>query len=334
MEEPGSPRGAAPSSRPTSSDGAVWARTSEHGDDKDRVVVRSDGETTYFAADAAYYIRRKFARGFDHLVYVLGADRRGYISAPRGPAPRCSATHGNRVEVLIYQLVHLTKAAQARRCRNERSNIVFLDDFVDEIGVDAARWSLARPQPTDDGDRPRPRRRAEREKNPVYYVQYARARIAGILRNAEGHAVDAASKGALEPEERDLVKRLVAFPEVVREATDRRAPHTNPTSRDPRRRRVRIVLHPTLVCSRPSRSRSASRSARQRGTSSRRASTSSGSRGPSACSGAELAVQVARASPHERGIRPSLPPNRDLALELVRVAEAAAMGLLALDRTG
>ena len=209
------------------SDGAVWARTSEHGDDKDRVVVRSDGTTTYFAADAAY-MRRKFARGFDHLVYVLGADHHGYVGRLAALAEMLGHPRES-VEVLIYQLVHLTQGDASAKMSKRRGDVVFLDDFVDEIGVDAARWYLltrGHDQTIEiDVDLA-----AERsQKNPVYYVQYAHARIAGILRNAEGHAVDAAPKGALEPEERDLVKRLLEFPEVVREATDRRAPHAIPT---------------------------------------------------------------------------------------------------------
>ena len=209
------------------SDGAVWARTSEHGDDKDRVVVRSDGTTTYFAADAAY-IRRKFARGFDHLVYVLGADHHGYVARLAALSEMLGHPRES-VEVLIYQLVHLTQGGASAKMSKRRGDVVFLDDFVDEIGVDAARWYLLSRghDQTIEIDLDLAAERSQ--KNPVYYVQYAHARIAGILRNAEGHAVDAASKWALEPEERDLVKRLLEFPEVVREATDRRAPHAIPT---------------------------------------------------------------------------------------------------------
>jgi arginyl-tRNA synthetase len=208
-------------------DGALWARTSKHGDDKDRVVVRTDGTTTYFAADAAY-IRRKFARGFDRLVYVLGADHHGYVARLAALAEMLGHSRAS-VEVLIYQLVHLTQGGASARMSKRRGDVVFLDDFLDEIGVDAARWYLlsrGHDQTIEiDVDLA-----AERsQKNPVYYVQYAHARIAGILRNAEGRAVVAEPRGALEPEERDLVKRLLELPEVVREANDRRAPHAIPT---------------------------------------------------------------------------------------------------------
>jgi arginyl-tRNA synthetase len=208
-------------------DGAVWARTSAHGDDKDRVVVRSDGTPTYFAADAAY-VRRKFARGFDRLVYVLGADHHGYV-ARLGALAEMLGHPRDSVEVLVYQLLHLTRGGEAAKMSKRRGDVVFLDDFVAEIGIDAARWYLVsrgHDQPIEiDVDLA-----AERsQKNPVYYVQYAHARIAGILRNAGGATPAAAVPVALAVEERELVKRLLELPAVVREATERRAPHALPT---------------------------------------------------------------------------------------------------------
>jgi arginyl-tRNA synthetase len=205
---------------------AVWARTSAHGDDKDRVVVRSDGTTTYFAADAAY-MRRKFARGFDRLVYVLGADHHGYVARLAALAEMLGHPRES-VEVLIYQLVHLTQGGATAKMSKRRGDVVFLDDFVDEIGVDAARWYLlsrGHDQTIEiDVDLA-----AERsQKNPVYYVQYAHARIAGILRNAEGRPVDPDAQAPLSLEERDLVKRLLELPHVAAEATERRAPHAIP----------------------------------------------------------------------------------------------------------
>jgi len=208
------------------SEGALWARTSVHGDDRDRVVVRSDGTTTYFAADAAY-MRRKFARGFDHLVYVLGADHHGYVARLQALAEMLGHPRDS-VEVLIYQLVQLIRGGEAAKMSKRRGDVVFLDDFVDEIGVDAARWYLlsrGHDQTIEiDVDLA-----AERsQKNPVYYVQYAHARIAGILRNAEGRVPDPTPAGALADEERELVKRLLEFPAVVRSATERRGPHALP----------------------------------------------------------------------------------------------------------
>jgi len=207
-------------------DGAVWATTSSHGDDRDRVVVRSDGTPTYFAADAAY-IRRKFARGFDRLVYVLGADHHGYVGRLAALAEMLGHPR-EAVEVLIYQLVHLTRGGEAAAMSKRRGDVVFLSDFVDEIGVDAARWYLlsrSHDQTIEiDVDLA-----AERsQKNPVYYVQYAHARIAGVLANAEGRAPDPRPGEPLAAEERELVKRLLELPEVVREATLRRGPHGLP----------------------------------------------------------------------------------------------------------
>jgi arginyl-tRNA synthetase len=208
------------------SEGALWARTSTHGDDRDRVVVRSDGTTTYFAADAAY-MRRKFGRGFDRLVYVLGADHHGYVARLQALAEMLGHPRDS-VEVLIYQLVQLIRGGEAAKMSKRRGDVVFLDDFVDEIGVDAARWYLlsrGHDQTIEiDVDLA-----AERsQKNPVYYVQYAHARIAGILRNAEGRTPDPVPAVALAAEERELVKRLLELPAVLRAATERRGPHALP----------------------------------------------------------------------------------------------------------
>ncbi|MGL6278718.1 MAG: arginine--tRNA ligase, partial [Gaiella sp.] len=212
-------------------EGAIWARTAAYGDDKDRVVVRSGGEPTYFAADAAY-IRRKYAKGFDRLVYVLGADHHGYVGRLQALAEMLGHPRES-VEVLIYQLVHLTRGGEAAKMSKRRGDVVFLDEFVDEIGIDAARWYLVS-RGHDQTIEVDVDLAAERsQKTPVYYVQYAHARIAGILRNAGDDAVAAArgqlAPGSLAAEERDLVKRLAELPEVVREATTRRGPHAIPT---------------------------------------------------------------------------------------------------------
>jgi len=205
-------------------DGALWARTSEHGDDKDRVVVRSDGTATYFAADAAY-VRRKFARGFDRLIYVLGADHHGYVSR-LGALAEMLGHPRDSVEVLIYQLVHLARGGEAAKMSKRRGDVVFLDDFVDEIGIDAARWYLLSRGHDQTIEIDVDLAAEKSQKNPVYYVQYAHARIAGVLRNAGDVAADTRPSTQLEPEERELVKRLLELPELVREATERRAPHT------------------------------------------------------------------------------------------------------------
>jgi arginyl-tRNA synthetase len=211
-------------------DGALWARTSAHGDDKDRVLVRSNGLPTYFAADAAY-VRRKFARGYDRLVYVLGADHHGYVVRLQALAEMLGHPRDS-IEVLLYQLVHLTSGGASAKMGKRSGNVVFLDEFLDEIGVDAARWYLVS-RGHDQAIEIDVDLAAEKtQKNPVYYVQYAHARIAGILRNAgepSGDPRDIASSGELAPEERDLVKRLLEFPAVASEAAARRAPHAVPT---------------------------------------------------------------------------------------------------------
>ena len=208
-------------------EGARWFPATRWGDDKDRVVVRSDGRPTYLAADAAY-IRHKLSRGFDRLVYVLGADHHGYVGRLRALA----AAYGHdpeRVEVLLYQLVHLVERGEARKVSKRRGDVVFLEELMEKIGVDAARWYLVA-RGHDQAIDIDVELAAERsEKNPVYYVQYAHARIAGILRNAGDAEASTEAVGELAPEERDMVKRLVELPGVVAEATERRAPHALPT---------------------------------------------------------------------------------------------------------
>jgi arginyl-tRNA synthetase len=208
-------------------DGAVWARTGAYGDDKDRVLIRSDGEPTYFAKDAAY-MRRKYAGGFDRLVYVLGADHHGYVARLQALAEMLGHPRDS-VEVLIYQLVQVVEGGAAKKMSKRRGDVVFLDELLDAIGVDAARWYLVS-RGHDQTIELDVDLAAERsQKNPVYYVQYAHARIAGILRNAGVEAPDAApTEGPLAPEERELVKRLLEFPVVVAQATERRAPHAIP----------------------------------------------------------------------------------------------------------
>ncbi len=208
-------------------EGARWLPTTKWGDDKDRVVVRSDGRPTYFGGDAAH-MRWKLERGFDRLVYVLGADHHGY--APRLKALAAALGRDpDSVEVLIYQLVQLVEAGETRKVSKRRGDVVFLDELVDEIGADPARWYLVSRghEQTIDIDVDLARERSE--KNPVYYVQYAHARIAGILRNAGDAAVAPEAPAEPSPRERELVKRLADFPLVAAEATHRRGPHALPT---------------------------------------------------------------------------------------------------------
>ena len=209
------------------SDGAVWARTSDHGDDKDRVLVRSDGAPTYFAKDAAY-IRRKYAHGRDRLVYVLGADHHGYVARLQALAEMLGHERDS-VEVLIYQLVQVVEGGSAKKMSKRRGDVVFLEELLDAIGVDAARWYLVSRGHDQTIELDVDLAKERTNKNPVYYVQYAHARIAGILRNATSTTSPAESgPPVLAVEERELVKRLLEFPQVAREAAERRAPHAIP----------------------------------------------------------------------------------------------------------
>jgi arginyl-tRNA synthetase len=210
-------------------DGAVWARSSAYGDEDDRVLIRSaqqGGTPTYRAADVVY-LADKLDRGFDRAFYVLGADHHGTRNWYAAIA-RMLGYDAERVEVLLYQLVHLTKGGAQTKMSKRRGDVVFLDELMDEVGVDAARWYLVsrgHDQTVEiDVDLA-----AERtQKNPVYYVQYAHARIAGILRNAEAAGAEVTVPQELEREERDLIKRLAEFPVIAAEAAERRAPHAVP----------------------------------------------------------------------------------------------------------
>jgi arginyl-tRNA synthetase len=214
-------------------DGALWARSSAYGDEQDRVLLRSGTRSpTYRAADVVY-LADKLDRGFDRLVYVLGADHHGTRNWYAAIA-RMLGEDPDRVEVLLYQLVHLVERGETKKVSKRRGDVVFLDDLLDTIGVDAARWYLVSRghDQTIEIDVDLASQRTQ--KNPVYYVQYAHARIAGILRNAreQGLVTDRQEptlSAPLEPEVRDLVKRLLEFPALVAEAAERRAPHAVPT---------------------------------------------------------------------------------------------------------
>ena len=210
-------------------EGALWARSSAYGDDEDRVLLRSGERTpTYRAADVAYLVD-KLERGFDTALYVLGADHHGTRNWYAAIA-RMLGYDPKRVEVLLYQMVNLTKGGEQTRLSRRRGDVVFLDDFMDEIGVDAARWYLVNRGPDQTIELDVDLAAERSQKNPVYYVQYAHARIAGILRNA---GPDNASNtvllaGSLAPEERELVKRLAEFPAVVADALVKRGPQGVP----------------------------------------------------------------------------------------------------------
>jgi arginyl-tRNA synthetase len=211
------------------SEDAIWLRTTDFDDDKDRVLVKSDGETTYFASDAAYYVDKR-ERGFDINIYLLGADHHGYVNRLRAIAACAGDDPDVAIEVLIGQLVKMYRGGEEIRLSKRKGDIVSLEDLVDEVGVDAARYTLCR-YPVDspltlDLDL----LVKQTNDNPVFYVQYAHARISSLLRNASdvGIAVDL---DAFEPSllthdrEGDLLGTLGEFPRVVASAAELREPH-------------------------------------------------------------------------------------------------------------
>jgi arginyl-tRNA synthetase len=212
------------------SDGALWLRTTDFGDDKDRVLVRSSGEHTYFASDIAYH-QDKRERGFERQIDVWGADHHGYILRMKA-AYAALGGDPEELELLIMQLVHLMRSGERAQMSKRAGEFITLDDLVGEIGVDAARWFLLARSHDTTVDLDLDLARQQSKDNPVYYVQYAHARIASMLAKAGAERVAAASaavidpqRQALEPSERALIELLLAFPAEIAEAVARRAPH-------------------------------------------------------------------------------------------------------------
>ena len=211
-------------------EGAVWLRSTTFGDDKDRVLMRSNGEMTYFAADIAYH-EAKRERGYERVVNVLGADHHGYVARMYAA---WQALGGERedFEIIIMQLVNLLEGGQRAQMSKRGGEFVSLDDLMDDIGVDATRWFLLQRSHDTTLDLDLDLARRQSQDNPVFYAQYAHARIASILRKAgdervrDALAADiASSPEQLHPSARDLVKRLLELPEEVADAAERRAPH-------------------------------------------------------------------------------------------------------------
>jgi arginyl-tRNA synthetase len=211
--------------------GATWVRTTAFGDDKDRVYVRGNGEFTYFAADCAYYLDKR-GRGFDKVVIILGADHHGYIGRMRAVAACFGDDPSQTLEILIGQLVSLLRDGQPLRMSKRAGTVVTINDIVDAIGVDAARYALARYSldATIDLDLDLWTRRSN--DNPVYYVQYAHARISSLLRNAARAGITRGDRydPALltHDRENDLLKALAEFPAAVAAAAEQRQPHRVP----------------------------------------------------------------------------------------------------------
>jgi arginyl-tRNA synthetase len=211
-------------------DGALWLRSTEYGDDKDRVLVRSNGEYTYFASDIAYH-QDKRERGYDRQIDVWGADHHGYVRRMKAAYAALGGDPGH-LELLIMQLVHLMRGRERAQMSKRAGEFVALVDLVEEIGVDAARWYLLARSHDTAVDLDLDLAREQSNENPVYYVQYAHARIASVLANAGIERVRAApayvtdpGRGPLHAAERALIGRLLAFTTEVEVAAERRAPH-------------------------------------------------------------------------------------------------------------
>ena len=207
-------------------DGAVWLRTTDFGDDKDRVVIKSDGAPAYVAADIAYYLDKR-ERGFDLCIYMLGADHHGYIARLKAIASSLGEDPAT-VEVLIGQMVNLVRDGQPVRMSKRAGTVITLDDLVEAIGVDAARYSLIRSSVDTPIDIDLALWSSASSENPVYYVQYAHARLSALARNAAelGIAASAAHLELLTHEKEGvLIRNIGEFPRVLKTAAALREPH-------------------------------------------------------------------------------------------------------------
>ncbi|MEI6364197.1 MAG: arginine--tRNA ligase [Actinomycetes bacterium] len=219
-------------------DGAVWLRTTDFGDDKDRVMIKADGEKTYFAADAAYYLDKR-ERGFQQCIYMLGADHHGYVQRLRAIAACAGDDPDQSIDVLIGQLVKIVEDGQEMRLSKRAGNIITLEDLVEWVGVDAARYSLARSSADTALTLDTKILTSRTNDNPVFTVQYAHARISSVLRNAvelkilaDGDVAAALEQaGGFDPalltheREGDLLRALAEFPRVVASAAELSEPH-------------------------------------------------------------------------------------------------------------
>jgi arginyl-tRNA synthetase len=210
-------------------EGAIWLRTTDFGDDKDRVLTKSDGSLTYFSSDTAYYINKR-ERGFDICIYMLGADHHGYVGRLKAIAACAGDDPEYNIHVLIGQLVKIMEGGEEVKLSKRAGTIITLEELVEKVGVDAARYTLIR-YPVDtpmvmDIDI----LKRNTNENPVYYVQYAHARIAAVLRNADELKipVDLAafdSSQLIHDRENELLGALAEFPRVVQSAAELRQPH-------------------------------------------------------------------------------------------------------------
>ena len=211
------------------SESATWLRTTDFGDDKDRVIIKSDGSFAYFASDTAYYVNKR-ERGFNLCIYMVGADHHGYVGRLKAIAACAGDDPNKNIEVLIGQMVKIMEGGEELKLSKRAGTIITLEELVEKVGVDAARYTLIR-YPTDtpmvmDVDL----LRKNTNENPVYYVQYAHARICAVLRNAKDFGIkygaDVYKAELLSHErERELIGLLAEFPKVVQGAAEMREPH-------------------------------------------------------------------------------------------------------------
>jgi arginyl-tRNA synthetase len=207
--------------------GAAWLATTRYGDDKDRVLIRQTGDPTYFLSDIAYH-RDKMDRGFEHLIDIWGADHHGYVPRMKAAFTALPPHDPDKLELIIGQLVSLLESGEARRMSKRRGDIVTVDDLIDAIGVDAARFLLVGRSHDTTLELDIDLAVQRSNQNPVYYVQYAHARICSILRNLPGEgrpAGEAVPAVTLDPHERALLRALARFPDVVLNAAEQRAPN-------------------------------------------------------------------------------------------------------------
>ena len=208
-------------------DGAVWLRSTDFGDDKDRVVIKSDGNAAYIAGDLAYYLDKR-ERGFDRCIYMLGADHHGYVQRMMAMCAAFGDVPGENIEILIGQLVNLVRDGQPVRMSKRAGTVVTMEDLVDAVGVDAARYALTRSSINSMIDIDLDLLSKKTNDNPVFYVQYAHARTKQVAVNAASLGV---TRESFEPEllthasETDLLARLAQLPAVVAHAATERSPH-------------------------------------------------------------------------------------------------------------
>jgi len=211
-------------------DGAIWLRTTDFGDDKDRVLIKADGETTYFASDTAYYVNKR-DRGFSPLIYLLGADHHGYIGRLKTIAACAGDDPERDIEVQIGQFVKMMKDGQEVRMSKRAGNIITIDDVVEWVGVDAARYALTRQSTDSNITLDIDVLTSKTNDNPVFYVQYAHARMSSVKRNAAELGIDRGPAEEFEPgllvheRESDLLGVLGEFPRVVASAAELREVH-------------------------------------------------------------------------------------------------------------